>query len=100
MSSVGIYYVRLVVKWDVVDAEVRLQALKGAVRRGHGTAATVAPQSNWVGDDRVNARQTIRKLKCLVVQFPICAHMLIRFAKQYLHVGILEKSKWKNRFMC
>ncbi len=56
-----------VVERDVVHAEVGLQALKGAVRFVHDTAAAVTARSHGVGDGRVDARRTVRKLKCLVV---------------------------------
>ncbi len=74
------YYLSLVVERYVIHAEVGLQALEGAVRCVHGTAAAVAAQSHRVGDGRVHTRRTVRKLKRLVVKVPACAHMLTNIA--------------------
>lgn len=87
------YYLRLVVEWYVVHAEVGLQALEGAVGRVHGTAAAVAAQSHGVGDGRVHAGRTVGKLECLVVKVLVRAHMLVHVAERDLDDGVLEGSK-------
>lgn len=84
---------RLVVERYVIHAEVGLQALEGAVRCVHGTAPAVAAQSHRVGDSRVHAGRTVRKLKCLVVKVPVRAHMLVHIAEWYLDDRVLEGNK-------
>ena len=58
---------RLVVERYVVHAEIRLQALKGAVGRVHGAPATMAAQGHRVGDGGVHAGRAVRELKRPVV---------------------------------
>lgn len=84
----------------VVNAEVGLQALKGAVRCIHYTAAAAAAQSHWVGDDWVHTRRTVRKLECLVVQVPIRAHMLVHIAKWYFDDWVLWRMGKKKSKGC
>lgn len=84
---------RLVVERYVVQAEVGLQALKGAVRRVHRTPAAVAAQSHGVADGRVHARRTVGKFKCLVVRVPVRAHMLVHITERYPDDGVLEGSE-------
>lgn len=86
----------LVVERDVIHAEVRLQALKGAVRCVHGTATAVAIQSHRVGDDRVYTRWAVGKLKCFIVQVPVCAHMLVHIAEWYLDDRVLKGGEIKT----
>lgn len=82
-----------VVEGDVVHAEVRLQALESAVRRVHHTAAAVAAQSHGVGDHRVHAGRTVRKLEGLIEQVTVRAHVLVHVAEGDLDDRVLDRSK-------
>ena len=92
-----LYFSRLVVERYVMNAEVGLQAPKGAVRRGHSTAAAVAAQSHGVGDGRVHAGRTVRELKGLVVQVLVHAHILVHVAERYLKDRVLEESRLSGK---
>lgn len=67
-----------------------MEALEGAVRRVHDTAAAVAAQSHWIGHHGVDAGGAVRQLEGLVVHGAICAHMLIDIAIEDLADGVLE----------
>lgn len=79
----------LVVEGDVVHAEVRLQALEGAVGRVHGAAAAVAAQGHGVGDHRVHPRRAARELKSPVEVVLVCTHVLVHFAHGDLQNRVL-----------
>lgn len=87
---------RLVVERDVVHAEVRLQALEGAVGRVHGAATAVAAQSHGVGHGRVHAGWTVGKLECFMSDVPVRAHVLVHVSERYLEDGILKGGKKPN----
>lgn len=99
MHFEGIRASWLVVEKIVVHAEAWVQALKGAVWRVPGAAATVAVQGHRVGDGRVHAGRAVGKLERLVVEVLVRAHVLVDIAERNLNDGVLfrgRKMRWAS----